>query len=407
MSGLVSRFEFAQQPGTWLWLALALGAGIRVFLVIATEGTQDVPIWQSHAGWTHQYGLVGYYERSEVFNHPPFISKLLSQVWLWARAADVPFRIPFRAIFALVDAGNAWLLFRLFAASPWRYLVVAAYWLNPLAMILSSYHGNTDTGVAFFSLLAIAAAARGRAVAAGVAIGAGLWIKLPVVLAALALLFAFAGWRKRAAFAAAALLVGASTYLPTALEAPALLFERVIAYPGLTLRTPGGDPVWGIWFVLPKALQPAVAGLVSAHVAYNTLLVLTPIILFAWMRRGRTDAMGLGATICLSHMIFFGFTMKWAYQYLAWSIPLWFCVGPRFAAAATLLLGGFVYAVDAYLCNSALLLGPWQWSRVPFWPLPIALLRDAALLFCAAAAVVGFGAAVREALAAARGRAQA
>lgn len=388
--------EFTHQPGMWLWVALGLGALARVFLVIATEGTQDVPIWQSHAGWTHQFGLVGYYERSEVFNHPPFISTLLSKVWVLARAADVPFRIPLRAIFALLDVGNAWLLFRFFAASPWRYLVVVAYWLNPLAMILSSYHGNTDTGVAFFTLIAIAAASKGRAAAAGAAIGVGLWIKLPIVLAAPALLFAFADLRKQATFVSAVLLVGGSTYLPTALEAPALLFERVIAYPGLTLRTPGGDPVWGIWFVLPRALQPAVAGLVSAHVAHNTLLVLAPIVLLAWLRRGHDDAHGLGATICLSYMVFFGFTMKWAYQYLAWSIPLWFFVGPRFAAAATLLLGGFVYAVDAYLCNSALLLGPWEWSRDPFWPLPIRFLRDAALLFCAAAGAVGLGAAVRE-----------
>jgi hypothetical protein len=253
-------------------------------------------------------------------------------------------------------------------------------------------------------LLAIAAACKGRAAAAGAAIGLGLWIKLPILLAAPALLFAFSDLRKRATFTATALLVGAATYLPTAVAAPALLFERVIAYPGLTLRTPGGDPVWGIWFVLPQALQSAVAGAVSAHIAYNTLVVLAPIVAFAWLRRGHRDARGLGATICLSHMIFFGFTMKWAYQYFAWSIPLWFFVGPRFAAAATLLLGGFVYAVDAYLCDSALLLGAWQWSREPFWPLPITLLRDAALLFCAATAVVGFGAAIREGAAAARER---
>lgn len=161
------------------------------------------------------------------------------------------------------------------------------------------------------------------------------------------------------------------------------------------MRTPGGDPVWGIWFVLPKALQPAVAGLVSAHVAFNTVLVLAPIVLLAWLRRGHRDARGLGATICFSHMIFFGFTMKWAYQYLAWSIPLWFFVGPRFVAAATLLLGGFVYVVDAYLCNSALLLGPWEWSREPFWPLPITLMRNAALLFCAGTAVAAFASVAR------------
>ena len=98
MKALEARLRFAQQPGPWLWAALALGAGVRIFLLMATPGTDDVVIWQSHAGWTHQHGLVGYYERSEVFNHPPFIGKLLSEIWWLARSAEVPFRIPLRGL---------------------------------------------------------------------------------------------------------------------------------------------------------------------------------------------------------------------------------------------------------------------------------------------------------------------
>jgi hypothetical protein len=385
--------RFALSPGPWLWLSLAVGAGVRIFLVLATEGTDDVPIWQSHAGWTDQFGLVGYYERSEVFNHPPFIGKLLSLVWVAARDAGIPFRIPMRGLFALVDAGNALLLFRLFQPSAYRYLVLACYWLNPLAIIFSSYHGNTDTGVAFFILLAIAAASKGRAAAAGAAIGVGLWVKLPVILAAPALLFAIAGWRRRAVFAGVALLVGAATYLPTALEAPDLVYRRVIAYPGLYLHTPGGDPVWGIWYVLPLALRRAASGIVAAHSVHNTLVTLAPIVVFSWLRRREADARGLAVTVCGAQMIFFGLTLKWAYQYLAWSIPLWFFVGPGFAAAATLVIGAFVYGLYAFLCGSPLLLGTWHYESHPFWPAPIVRLRDAAVLLCFVSAAVFFGAA--------------
>jgi hypothetical protein len=391
MTATASRLRFAQSPGPWLWVALALGAGIRIFLVLATEGTDDVAIWQSHAGWTDQYGLVGYYERSEVFNHPPFIGKLLSGVWVIARGAEIPFRIPLRGLFTMLDAGNALLLFRLFRPSPYRHLVLACYWLNPLAIIFSAYHGNTDTGVAFFILLAITAAVKRRSAAAGAAIGVGLWIKLPVILAAPAIFFALAGWRRKAAFTAVALLVGAATYLPTALEAPDLVYRRVIAYPGLYLHTPGGDPVWGIWYALPRALRQAVSGAVEVHALHNTLVTWTPILVFSWLRRREIDARGLGATVCGSQMIFFGVTLKWAYQYLAWSIPLWFFVGPIFAAAATLVIGAFIYGLYAFLCDSLLLLGTWQYGRHPFWPAPIVRLRDAAVLFCFTAAAVFFG----------------
>jgi hypothetical protein len=308
-----------------------------------------------------------------------------------AHGAEIPFRIPLRALFALVDAGNALLLFRLFRPSPHRYLVLACYWLNPLAIIFSSYHGNTDTGVAFFILLAIAAAAKGRAAAAGAAIGVGLWIKLPVILAAPAVFFVMAGWRRKAAFAGVALLVGASTYLPTALEAPDLIYRRVIAYPGLTLHTPGGDAVWGIWYALPQALRRIASGVVETHAVHNTLVTLMPIVVFSWLRRRETSARGLGITVCGSQMIFYGITMNWAYQYLAWSIPLWFFVGPGFAAAATLVIGAFIYGLYAYLCESPLLLGTWNSRGHPFWPTPIVWLRDAAVLFCFAAAAVFVG----------------
>ena len=36
-----------------------------------------------------------------------------------------------------------------------RFLAAACYWLSPAAIILSAYHGNTDSAVAFFLLLCV------------------------------------------------------------------------------------------------------------------------------------------------------------------------------------------------------------------------------------------------------------
>ncbi len=111
----------------------------------------------------------------------------------------------------------------------------------------------------------------------------------------------------------------------------------------------------------------------------------------------------MGVTVCGSQMIFYGVTMNWAYQYLAWSIPLWFFVGPGFAAAATLVIGAFIYGLYAFLCGNPLLLGTWNYRGHPFWPTPIVWLRDAAVVFCFAAAAFFFGrASLREGRFAAR-----
>ncbi len=55
----------------------------------------------------------------------------------------------------------------------WRFVTVAAYLLNPLAIIFSAYHGNTDSAVAAFALLCVWALSKGNVIGAGAALGAG------------------------------------------------------------------------------------------------------------------------------------------------------------------------------------------------------------------------------------------
>jgi len=393
LAELEGPLRFLRTPGPWLWIVFAIGVTVRVYLVTFTQGTDDVRIWFSHAGWTREYGLLGYYEWQEVFNHPPLIGKLMSLLWVFARQVGLSFSILLRAPFALLDLGNALLLFWLFRDSRYRFSIFACYWLHPLSMIYSAYHGNTDTGVAFFCLLALSAAARGSAVAAGVALGMGLWVKLPVVLAGPALLFFFDGWRRRLGFAAAALLVGASTYLPIAIQAPDLLYQRVLAYPGLRIETAGGIPIWTIWSLfgiadaLPAAWRLQLQSAIEAHAAHNTLICLLPILVFAWLRRGEKTARALGVTVCGCFVIFYGFNNNFlSFQYFAWSIPFWFFPRALFPALATLAVGGYVYGAYALFCGNPFLLGEWNFRGHPLWPGWLLFWRDASVLLCFASA---------------------
>src|SRR6202011_1101613 len=94
-------------------------------------------------------------------NHPPFISEVEALLLLLSDATGIPFRIFLRAPFALLDAGSAFLLLLLLQSNPWRFLLAACYWLNPLAIIFSAYHGNTDSAVAFFLLLCVSLLSKG------------------------------------------------------------------------------------------------------------------------------------------------------------------------------------------------------------------------------------------------------
>src|SRR5436853_3627387 len=186
------------------WVAMLLGAVLRIYCFVFTNGTGDMDDWEDHAQQVHDRGLIGYYHAKSFANPPPFISKVGALILQIATATHIPFRILFRAPFALLDAGNAFLLFSLLPENRWRFLATACYWLSPAAILISAYHGNTDTAVAFFLLLTVWLATKQRILSSGAAFGASLWVKLPGVLALPALLILFRQWRLRVLFLLAA-----------------------------------------------------------------------------------------------------------------------------------------------------------------------------------------------------------
>ena len=158
---LISRGMFA------FWGAIVIGAALRAYCVVGTSGTGDMDDWEDHAHQVHNRGLIGYYHANSFANHPPFISELGSLIWETSVATRIPFRILFRGLFAVLDAANALLLFVLLSADRRRFLLTACYWISPAAIIISSFHGNTDTAVAFFLLLSIWLARDSRTVRSG------------------------------------------------------------------------------------------------------------------------------------------------------------------------------------------------------------------------------------------------
>jgi hypothetical protein len=393
-----ARFAWLQKPGAWFWLALAAGGVLRVYLVVFTDGSFDVLVKQHHARSLEAFGLIEYYRRGPVFNHPPLAGRFFEAASALAELTGTPFRVWLRAPFAALDAAAAWALFALFRASPWRHAVVAGYWLNPLAWIFSAYHGNTDSFVACAAAFALLAAARDRALLAGVALGLGVAIKLPAALAAPALCFWLAGWRRRTAFAGGLTLTALGLYLPELAREPLLLASRIAGYPGSGAETVHGVPIWGVWTALGLARVPGLGGVAELATAHNTLLCLVPIVAVAWLRRERRDPHELGASLFASFMLLYGLSAQWAFQYLAWSAPFWCFRGARYAVAGSLLLGGYIYGVYAFYCGNPWLLGVWDHVGHPVWPTWLAWLRGAAVAFCFGSAVWIVGEAASSAL---------
>ena len=85
------RDRWYLRPGIWFWVVIALGAALRFYLVVFTEGTYDVTIWEQHARGVSELGLFDYYHSSPKANHPPFILEAESLLWRGAQSSGIPF----------------------------------------------------------------------------------------------------------------------------------------------------------------------------------------------------------------------------------------------------------------------------------------------------------------------------
>jgi hypothetical protein len=385
--------------------AVLAGLWLRLFFVFETQGTTDVLVWTHHAKGILEHGLFGYYhdDGGFVFNHPPQVSLAIAGLQRASDTTGLSFAALLRAPFALLDLACAGLLVQVWRHDRHRFLIGALYAIHPLACLLSGYHGNTDSAVAFCLVLALVLASRGRFGLAGAVLGLSLWIKLPGLLAFPAFFFAMPGWKARVQLGVASGVVVLAGWAPfLVIDAPILL-QKVLGYSGRVVQTLGGVRIWGSQNLLvpllsgdlPLGLRLEPRQVLAFLVDYNGWIVSLPILLFGLLRRQEKSALGIGATLAGSYAILYGFTNPWSFQYFAWSIPFWLCAGAVFGIGASVVATAYVWGLYAWLCGDPWLRGAWDFSGHPYWPLWLLQLRDVAWLFFVASALLFLGRAVR------------
>jgi hypothetical protein len=379
--------RYLRGSGVWFWIVITLGAAARLYLVIFTEGTSDVSIWGQHAIGVNNLGVVNYYHSNPTANHPPFMLELVLLLGKASQVLGIPFPIMLRAPFALLDAASAALLYSLLSFHRFRLLLVAAYWISPLSIILSAYQGNTDSAVAFFLLLSVWFLSKPKIAAAAIAIGLGLWVKVPGILAVPALAWYLTSWRRRALFLLGIGLVGIIGYLPALLQDAPVIAQNVFGYHGRLLQNPAGEPAWGprvLFFSIiaapdkwPVYLQEPVVFFLrhSWQIAVSCSLALG----LLWQLHRSIP--NLCATIAVLYFPVYGLTDNWAFQYFAWSLPFWFFLPLWFSIPAVILSSGYIYSLYWALCHDPFLRGNWDFGGVLVWPGSVIVFRDLAVLF--------------------------
>lgn len=329
-------------PDSWkaaIVSAAAIAFVFKILLAMNTYGTNDVYAWERFALWGRYLGA-DLYRAAWDFNHPPFIIHALRFLnWLTHKSGVFfPFWLRLPAI--LADVGSLGILCRILAprfhepSIRWSILFVA---ISPALILISGFHGNTDSVAIFFVLLSISLTQKGtNDWAAGAAFGLGLCIKIFPVIVIPVMLFYRRDYRQRLAFLAVTGIVMVLGSIPFFFQAPADTIRKVFGY-----RSYYGH--WGLSYFIDWK-QP-IAWLNSDFREYGTWLLLALIAAVSyWMNRSSRRP-SLFSQTAIVFFLFLAGASGFGVQYLAWLVPFTVASGALPAAAFLVTSGAFLLLV--------------------------------------------------------------
>lgn len=293
-------------------IALAAATLLKLLLAWFTVGTNDVVTWSAFAHNARLcgvcvYTLAGPY--GDPFNHPPFIIHFLKAL---PDTEMFPFWLRLPSI--LADIGTAFLVSRLLPSLSPRTLVLLA--LNPISILISGFHGNTDPVMIFFVVLAIYLMKIARPNWTAAAFGMAINIKVVPLLVLPAVFFYLRTWKTRFLFILIAASVVLALSIPYVLSDPLTIMKATLGYAGMYGK-------WGTSRIL-IAFPLSEAGHDIAGAVLRLLIVVVSLAVAWWMNRRRVD---LFLQTGLILFLFLYLTPSLGVQYLVWAAPFVVALG--------------------------------------------------------------------------------
>lgn len=309
----------------YLGICVSCGCGIRLLISALSIGTNDAITWKAIAESVAQVGFFETY-KSPAMNHPP-IPVLWSCLAL-ALGGATWFSVVFKLPMILADMLACWLVAAAGAADHdigRTKLAIAAIAFNPVAILISAYHGNTDSIYACLSLLsAYFIVSRKNFFLAGLALGAAINVKLiPVLLIPAA--FSFCTQPRQARALLLSLILCALPFVPLFIRVPEDIRRNMLSYVARPDR-------WGLLLALydtaasPRFGETAIRIMQGYFVVGRVLILLAAagIAIFSF-RRARWNAY---EACLIVYSIFLILAPGFSVQYTVMVVPLLAIVNP-------------------------------------------------------------------------------
>ena len=324
----------------------ALAFFAKIVLALKTYGTNDVYAYDQFSVWT-QYLGVELYHFDPLFNHPPSMIYLLHGLARVAFVTGLPFQFWLRVPAIVADAGTLWLVWKLLGprvdqrSTFWALVLLAA---APPLILISGFHGNTDSVVIFFLILCIYLVQKEASPwAAGAVYGLAHCVKIFPIIVGLLLVLNLKGTARRTKFCVAAALTVIAAWSPFLFQDPHVLVRNVVGY-----RSSYG--MWGLSYVLARLAEiwPTLSPLNSAFERLGAYVAVSAAWLVSWRLSHRKTNPSLFAQAGLVFFMFLTISSGFGVQYLAWLAPWAVELGWGASALLYAFNGLFLYKVYNY-----------------------------------------------------------
>ena len=332
--------------------ATAIALVMKLYLALATLGTNDVLTWQSFLNNIREFGGIGTYQRPGVFgdpyNHPPFMIHVLKVLGFLSDVTPLPFPFWIRLPAIIADVVSLWLLTKLKAPR----LMLVLFALCPAAILISGFHGNTDPLMVFFVLLSVYFLERFKSVPlAGLAFGMALNIKIVPLILIPAIFFYFSKMKSRVMFFGIAMAVLFLASLPYILIDPILIGQKMLGY-GSTYNRWGWPLILNFVF-LPRGSLPIIGSdseiLHRFLFSYSKYLILIFVVLISWlMNRRSANKPSLFFQYGVVISLFLTLTPGFGVQYIAWLIPFVIALGKLRTILYYACSGAYLFSIYAF-----------------------------------------------------------
>jgi len=330
----------------WAWLVGGGGFALlfKLCLAFSTSGTKDVRLWSAYSLYLHEHCGMGLYHDVSFFNHPPFMLHALEALTWITASTGLPFPFLLRLPGILADTGSLVLLWRLFggaAASTSIHVALALFAVAPVSIMVSGFHGNTDSVMLFFLLLSVVLLEGRYGVwLAGAALGMSMNIKVWPVIFFPAIYAYIPDRRHRMACFSVAAGVFTVASLPYVLQDPALIADRDFRYGSL----------YGYWGLSRLAVWlrndgPTLSGAAATYLRLAVPSLFAIIVLVSFKMDRLPTKPSLYTQCGVIAFMFMLLTPGFGVQYLAWLVPWVVGAGPRVALIFYVPSGLFLFFV--------------------------------------------------------------